>query len=347
MIKLAVIGTGGAAHGHARSFQKFHGVRLVAACDIDRPKAVAFAKKFGIPEVYDDPAELLRRADCDAVTIVTSDAAHAPVALAAAAAGKHILCEKPLALNYHEAARMTAAVARHRVINMVNFSYRNSSAIQRAHTLVAKGVIGRPLHFEASYLQSWLSSTVWGDWRKNPAFLWRLSTRHGSGGVLGDVGVHILDFAGYPVGDYRRVYCRLETFSKAKGARLGPYRLDANDSALINAELANGALGVVHTTRWASGHANSVRLRLYGDEGGLVIDLDRGGDLLELCAGEDRHKARWRTVKCPRTPNVFERFLRSIRTGVNDQPDFARGAAIQKVLDACFESSCKNQPVRI
>jgi len=78
-----------------------------------------------------------------------------------------------------------------------------------------------------------------------------------------------------------------------------------------------------------------------------VIDLDRGGDLLELCAGEDRHKARWRTVKCPRTPNVFERFLRSIRTGVNDQPDFARGAAIQKVLDACFESSCKNQPVRI
>lgn len=347
MIHLAVIGTGSMAHSQVRQFKKVRGVRVVAACDVIPKRVAAFAREFDIPGVHSDPDEVFRRSDVDAVTIVAPDGVHAPLAIAAAKAGKHILCEKPLALNAVDARRMTAAAQRRGVINMVNFSYRDNAAIQRAHALVAKGVIGRPIHFEAAYLQSWLSSTVWGDWRKTTAFLWRLSTGHGSGGVLGDVGVHLLDLVGYVTSPYRRVYCTLKTFPKARGERVGPYRLDANDSAAIVAEMENGALGVLHLTRWASGHANHVHLRLHGDEGGLFIDFDRDWNLLDLCAGENRHRARWRTIRCARTPNIYERFVRSIRTGRNDQPDFAQAAQIQAVLDACFVSDKKRRPVAV
>jgi predicted dehydrogenase len=203
------------------------------------------------------------------------------------------------------------------------------------------------LHFEASYLQSWLTSTAWGDWQTSPAWLWRLSQKHGSLGVLGDIGVHIVDFATYPAGDVKSVNCRLKTFPKAPGKRIGEYTLDANDSAVMTLELKDGAIGTIHTSRWATGHANSLRLRIYGDKGGIEIDLDESWDTLRICRGADINKAQWKTMKCGKTPHNYQRFITSIQTGNNDQPDFARGAAVQKVLDACFESDSNNAPVRV
>jgi predicted dehydrogenase len=203
---------------------------------------------------------------------------------------------------------------------------------------VQKGALGRIMHIEASYLQSWLCSKIWGDWRTSPAFLWRLSTGHGSGGVLGDIGVHILDFATFAAGDVASLNCRLRTFHKADGDKIGEYPLDANDSAVISVEMKEGALGTIHTTRWATGHGNSLRLRVYGDEGALEVDLDKSYDTLQICRGQDVDKAAWQSLTCPKTPSNFQRFIKSIRTGENDQPDFARGAQVQKMLDACFES---------
>ncbi len=330
MIKIAIVGTGGMAHSHAEAFQGIAGCRLVAACDVIRARARSFAKRYDIPAVYTDAEKMLDNVPVDAIANVTSDAAHCPISLAAIRRGKHVLCEKPLAVSYAEAKKMAAAAKRRGVINMVNFSYRNSPAIHRARALVEEGAIGRVLHLEASYLQSWLSAKYWADWRRGSAWLWRLSKAHGSGGVLGDSGVHILDLATYAAGDIKRVDCRLKTFPKAKGDKLKGYTLDANDSAVIGVELANGAIGTIHTSRWATGHANSLLLRIFGDEGAIVVDLDRSYSEVRVCRGKDIHRLKWRTLRCRRTPDIYHRFVSSIKAGENDQPDFARGPSYRK-----------------
>lgn len=230
---------------------------------------------------------------------------------------------------------------------MVNLSYRNAPAIQKAEQMVREGKLGEIVHVEASYLQSWLSSKVWGDWKTNPAWLWRLSSKHGSRGVLGDVGVHILDFATFPVGPIKSVNARLKTFTALKGKRLGDYPLDANDSALMQVEFASGALGVIHTTRWATGHPNSLNLRLHGTLGALRIDLDRSTTELDVCLGDNIHKAKWSRIKAPANPTIYQRFITAIRGGKAGVPDFARGAEIQQALDACFESDRTGGSVRL
>jgi predicted dehydrogenase len=339
MIRLAIVGTGGMANMHAEAFNKITSVKMAAVCDVDEARARSFAQRHAREAVVStDFARLLRDVPLDAVSIVTPDHLHAPLSLQALAAGKHVLCEKPLALNYPDARRMARAAARAGVVNMVNFSYRNAPAIEAAARLVASGEIGEIVHVEASYRQSWLTSNAWGDWKTNPSWLWRLSSKHGSRGVLGDVGVHILDFATYPVGPVKSVQARLKTFVKLKGRRIGKYVLDANDSALMQVEFANGALGVIHATRWATGHLNSLLLEISGTKGALRVELDRSRDTFEVCAGSDINQAKWRTLRAAPTPHIYERFIAAIRTGVAGCPDFARGAEIQKILDGCFAS---------
>jgi predicted dehydrogenase len=338
MIRIGIIGAGGMGNAQAREFGKLKGCKVVAVCDVDPKKAEALAREHGVPKTYPDVDALLAHPDLDAVSNVTPDGLHKEVALKAIAAGKHILSEKPLATNHPDADEMARAAEAAGVINMVNFSYRGAPAIQHARTLVADGKIGTVRHVDATYFQSWLSANMWGDWRTSPGWLWRLSTSHGSQGALGDIGVHILDFAGYPVGDYASVQCRLKAFDKATGNQIGDFSLDANDSALIIAEFKNGAMGTIQATRWATGYQNRLALHIFGDEGAIRVNLDTAWNVLELTSGEDIHTATWHTLQLEPTPNNYERFITSIRTGVNDQPDFRRGANIQKVLDACFES---------
>lgn len=347
MIKLAIVGTGGMANSHARHFQEIRGVKLVAACDVDQSRAADFARKYNVPKVFTSVDALLEEAGCDAVANVTPDAYHAKISLQAIAAGKHVFCEKPLATDYADAKKMAAAAKRAGVINMVNFSYRNASALQEAAKMVAAGKLGEIRHVEARYFQSWLSSNVWGEWSTTPAWLWRLSTAHGSKGVLGDVGVHILDMATFPVGKMKSIRCKLKNFKKARGNRIGPYKLDTNDSALLTVEFANGALASVTTTRYATGHPNSLFLTLHGTEGALRIDLDKSYSDLEHCLGKNRHTATWTKKTCRATPSMYARFVNSVRKGENDQPDFARGAEIQKALDACFVSNAEDRTVRL
>jgi len=339
MIKFGIIGSGGIAHWHARTFKEARGCSVEAVCDIDYSKAKEFAAKNGIPRAYCSLEEMLAENDLNAVSNATSDVAHAPTSLLAIKKGLHVFCEKPLATNYADAKKMAAATRRKKVINMVNFSYRNSSAIQRAHKMIQNGDLGDIMHFEASYLQSWLVTPTWGDWKTSSAWLWRLSTEHGSMGALGDIGVHIVDFATFATGDIKNVQCRLKTFEKIKGKRHNGYRLDANDSAVITAELKNGAMGVIHTSRWSTGYANSLNLVVSGTKGALRVDLDKSYTSLELCRGKDVDTFSWREVKCGKTPTNMKRFQTSIQTGINDQPDFDRGAVVQKVLDACITSN--------
>ncbi len=338
MIKLAIVGTGGMAKQHAESYAKIPDCQVVAVCDVDYAKAQAFAKNHSIGKAYSDLAAMLADCQFDGISNVTPDRFHKPVTLQALAAGKHVLCEKPLAVNATDALEMATAANAAGLINMVNLSYRDAPAIQHAKTLIQAGNIGAIKHVEASYLQSWLVSNQWGDWKSEDMWLWRLSSEHGSKGVLGDVGIHILDFACFPVGEASEVYCQLACFDKAPDNKIGNYTLDANDSALIQVKYANGAMGSIHTTRWASGQINSLRLRIYGDKGGLEVDLDKSLKSLQICRGDNVHNAVWETIECPATPNNYQRFVNSIKTGINDQPDFNHGAKMQTLIDGCFES---------
>lgn len=328
------------ANNHARFYQNHADSTVVAAVDIDQARVNEFCQRHQIAKAYTDVAELLEKEELDAVTIVTPDSSHAPLALQAIAAGKHVLCEKPLATCHKDAVKMAEEAAKAGVINMVNFSYRNSSAIQMAAEWCAEGRLGRIRHVEGKYLQSWLAAKDWGDWKTSPNWLWRLSTAHGSKGVLGDVGVHILDFATLPVGPIAELYATLPVLDKAPEGKMGDYTLDANDTMVVNARFANGAVGVITATRFATGHLNSVSVSIHGEKGALRIDLDKSYEMLEFCTVlEDGKTTPWQSLYTGKTPNIFERFLTAVQTGKQDMPDFARGAEIQRYLDAAEDSA--------
>jgi predicted dehydrogenase len=346
-VRLAIVGTGAMANSHALHFKKIPGCRLVGAVDIDRERVGNFCQKHDIPASFASLTELLERVEIDAVSIATPDAFHAPLSIQSLKAGKHVFCEKPLALTYPEALKMVAAARQAGKINMVNFTHRNGPVIHAAAKAVKSGLIGEIRHLEASYLQAWLSSKIWGDWRTNPAWLWRLSTRHGSQGVLGDIGVHILDYATLPAGPITSVHCRLKTFPKAPRHRLGVYTLDANDSAALTVEFKNGGLGVIHTTRFSTGHANRLFLKISGTKGALEIDTEVSTTRYRICTGANVDKAQWEEVEAPPVPTGYERFINGILTGKQDQPDFSRGAEIQKIIDACYVSDAEDKTIKL
>jgi predicted dehydrogenase len=134
------------------------------------------------------------------------------------------------------------------------------------------------------------------------------------------------------------VSCRLATFHKAEGDRIGEYVLDANDSAVMHLRLANGATGVVHASRFASGHLNDLALRIYGTKGGLEVLGNNEKSILRGSLGEDMLAGAWRDLPAPPVPTNYQRFIAAIRAGTPLLPDFARGAALQKVLDQAMAS---------
>ncbi len=341
-VRLLILGTGGMANNHAEAFAKIPGVTIVAGIDTRPAQLAAFQDKHGIAHGFASIDEALAWGQFDAVTNVTPDAAHFATTMPVLATGKHILCEKPLATNEADAGAMAAAAAKAGVVNMVNLSYRNVAALQEGARMVREGAIGTIRHFEASYLQSWLTQAAWGHWDRESQWLWRLSSKHGSKGVLGDVGIHILDFATFVAGQsVAEISCRLATFDKAPGGQIGEYVLDANDSVTMQVVLGNGALGTVAATRFASGHLNDLRLRLYGDKGGIEVSWEKNVSRLRACLEPDLQTATWTDIEAPVLATIYERFIAAIRgEGVAD-PDFARGAALQRMLDRAEQSAAR------
>ncbi len=333
-MRLVILGTGGMANSHAKNFQAIDGVEVVAAVDVDAARVNAFADLHGIERRFISLDEAIAWGSFDAATNVTPDRIHHPTTLALIAAGKHVMCEKPLAETYEKALEMTQAAEAAGIINMVNLTYRNVAPLQKAREIVLSGEIGGVKHVEASYLQSWLVSRAWGDWRTESQWLWRLSTGHGSNGVLGDIGIHILDFASYgAAADIEHVFARLKTFDKVQGGSIGDYKLDANDSFTMSVDFSNGALGVVHASRWATGHLNELRLRIYGEKGGLEISHSTEGSSLRGCLGADAETATWRTLDAGMVPTNYMRFADAVRTGIPPDPAFRHAADLQKILD--------------
>jgi predicted dehydrogenase len=337
------------ANAHAEAYAAMDGVCVVAGVDTEQANLLAFQDRHNVAHGFSSVSDALAWSEFDAVSNVTPDAVHHRTTMPLLAAGKHVLCEKPLATNHQDALQMAQAARAAGVVNMVNLTYRNVPALMHAADLVARGDIGEVRHFEASYLQSWLTQDAWGDWRTEDQWLWRLSMAHGSLGVLGDVGVHILDYATFVAGsDAEQVSCRLQTFSKADGDQIGSYKLDANDSMTMHLALKNGAIGVIHASRFASGHINDLKLRLFGTTGGLEVRFEAEESVLRACLGEDLKTGRWTKLPTLQVKTNFARFVDAIRGKTSVQPDFFRGAELQRGLDLAVASnmdSFRNQVV--
>jgi len=336
------------AQKHAELFAEIPGCQIVAGVDVAEERLEAFCETYGIGRSFTDLDEAINWGAFDAVSNVTPDAVHYSTTMKLAETGKPIFCEKPLAPSYSQALEMTEAVESRGIVNMVNLRYRGLAVMQKARELAAEGAIGEARHLEAAYLQSWLVGTHWGDWRTEERWLWRLSGAHGSRGVLGDVGIHILDFASFVAGrNPVSIHCRMKAFGKAEGNRIGAYALDANDSFVMSVEFDGGALGVIHASRWATGYANAQKLAVFGTHGALEVWFESEESGLKLCAGEDIHTQTWRAVECPPVPNTYQTFIDAVRGGAPAEPSFRRAAELQHVLDLCFESSERGEGVGV
>jgi predicted dehydrogenase len=214
--------------------------------------------------------------------------------------------------------------------------------------MVEAGEIGALRHVEAAYRQSWLVSKAWGDAMVEPQWLWRQSTAHGSTGVLGDVGIHILDFASFGAADeFASLKAELVTFPKGDDNRVGDYVLDANDSVAMVARLQSGALATVVASRFATGYINELSLSLHGTKGALKVETDGRTSRLQACLGKDVDKAVWHEVETEPVKRNARRFADALLSETNGDPSFRRAADIQKLIDAASESSASDRKVSV
>ena len=337
-MKLLILGTGAMAARHVEEFGAMNDVSVVAAVEPNANRLAAFCDTFKIPHAFHDLDAALAWNEFDAVANVTPDVAHYPTTMRLIAAGKHVFCEKPLATDYPHAREMTEEAEARGIVNMVNLTYRSAAALHTAREMVLSGHLGTIRHFEASYFQSWLVSKAWGDWHTDEKWLWRLSTAHGSKGVVGDIGIHIIDFATFAIGsDVASIAPRVRTYHKAAGDRIGAYALDANDSFVASVELQNGAIGAIEATRFATGNANELRTTIFGDKGAVAIHADSRQSSLMLCEGADIDTTTWRPVVCAPVVTTYRAFADAVVEGRTGDPPFRRAAEIQRVLDLILE----------
>jgi predicted dehydrogenase len=359
----------------ARVFDHSVVPRMVAIGGRSRDQVARAAKRLGWEGYETDWRVLVNRDDVDLVDVCTPGHSHAEISIAALEAGKHVLCEKPLANTIAEAEAMVDAAEHARangVLAMVGFNYRRVPAITLARQFVAAGRLGTIRHVRAVYLQ---------DWIVDPEFplVWRLQADQAGSGALGDLGAHIVDLAQYLIGSrISRVSALTETFvterplvapaaaqglSGASGAG-GPAaergQVTVDDAALFLARFGNGAVGSFEATRFATGRKNGLRLEINGDLGSLVFDLEALNELHFYDGAEPAAEQGFRRILVtePEHPymaawwppghligyehtftNQLHDLLTAIEQGTDPAPSFADGLQVQRVLDAVGRSA--------
>ncbi|WP_442931237.1 Gfo/Idh/MocA family protein [Micromonospora sp. NBC_00389] len=372
----------GAAHSQAwRTVNRVYDLparaRMALICGRDTAKVADAADRLGWDAYTTDWRDLINRDDIDVVDICTPGDSHAEIALAALAAGKHVLCEKPLANTVAEARAMTAAAETARaagVRSMCGFNYRRVPAVTMMRQLVADGRLGVIRHVRATYLQ---------DWIVDPQFplVWRLQKDRAGSGALGDIGAHIIDLTQFVTGQrITGVSAVTETFVKERplpagssglaatvdgggpvdgtGAATGPVTVD--DAAVFVARLDGGALATYEATRFATGRKNGLRVEINGSLGSVVFDLERLNELefydasrpsveqgfsrILVTEGEHPYMSAWwppgHIIGYEHSfTHQMRDFIEAIATGVDPAPSFADGLQVQLVLDAVTRSA--------
>jgi predicted dehydrogenase len=359
----------GAAHSQAwRTAPHVFGLplrpELTVLCGRDPAATAAAARRHGFAATETDWHALLDRDDVQLIDVCTPGDSHAEISIAALDAGKHVLCEKPLANTVAEAEAMAAAAQRARargIRAMAGFNYRRVPAIALARQLVADGRIGAIRHVRASYLQDWLA---------DPAFplTWRLQREQAGSGALGDLGSHLVDLAQHLTGQLiTGVSATSTTFITERPLVAGePGRTGAvtvDDAVAFSARLGAGTLASFEATRFAAGRKNALRIELNGAQGSLAFDLERLNELEYYDRGEDTATAGFRRVLVtePGHPylsvwwppghvlgweHTFVHQVRDLVTAIaadeDPAPSFADGLQVQRVLAAVADSAAKD-----
>ncbi len=378
-LRIGVLGCGfmGRTHSNAwgqvnHFFPREHQPVLKAAYgrEEDRDKLEKFAKAWGFESIETDWRKVIERDDIDLVDVCVPNFMHHDVVIAAAEAGKMIVCEKPLAMNSKEAEEMVVAVEKAGVPNMVSFNYRRVPAISLVKQILDEGRIGRPFHYRATYNQDY---TIGADVPQGGMALWRLDARVAGSGVTGDLLAHSIDTAEWLNGPIRRVVAATETFIKErKHADTGQVeKVSIDDACMFLALFANGSMGTFESTRYARGRKNYNTFEINGERGGVFFDLEdphilqffRYADPQTGKKIED-HLTGWQRIHVtnfehpymknywvPGTTigyehtfiNGFADFLASLEGGPKFQPDMRTAWRTQRVCDAVLESARTQQ----
>jgi predicted dehydrogenase len=363
---IGMIGYGFMGRAHSNAYRKvwnFFDLEyrpvLKAACARDAAKAKAFADKWGYESIETDWRKLLARKDIDAVDICTPNNLHREIAIAAAEAGKAILCEKPLAMNSAEGEEMCRAVEKAKVPNIVWYNYRRIPAVTFAKQLIDSGKLGKIFHYRANFLQDW---TISADLPQGGAGLWRLDVAAAGSGVTGDLLAHCIDTALWLNGGMASVTAMTETFIKERKHTLTGKveKVGIDDACAFLCRFGNGSLGLFESTRYARGHKALYTFEINGEHASIKWDLHdlhrlswfdhrtdgplRGWSSIHVTDGDHPYMGKWWV---PGLAIGYEHsfvhqvadFLEGYAKGQPVGPTFRDALETQKVCDAVLASA--------
>lgn len=369
----------GKAHSNAWSkvgmfFDPGVKIGMKAICGREESWVKESAQKFGWDSYETSWEKLVTRDDIDAVDITTPSNAHKEIAIAAAENGKHVFCEKPLALNLSDAREMLDAAVKSKIKNQVGFNYRFVPAVQLAKKFIDEGKIGKIFHFRATYLQDWII---------DPEFplVWRLNKNVAGSGSHGDLGAHLIDTARFLVGDLEKVIGMSKTFIKERPivekmiglsgkaqANAPKGEVTVDDATLFMTEFKNGALGCFEATRFAYGHKNAMSFEINGSKGSLKFEFERMNELQYFSAEDEEGTQGYRLIQCTEGihpyvsawwpaghvlgyENTFVHemyeFAQSIAKDKPTAPDFYDGFKCSQVLEAVDLSIAERQWIEV
>jgi predicted dehydrogenase len=370
-VNVGLIGGGGIARLHAIAYAgapayfapDLPPVRLRRVAETDESLARSAAERLRFEEWTTDWEALVASPDIDVVSIATPNFLHAPMAIAAAAAGKHVFCEKPLSNTAADAERMCRAAATAGIVHAVNFNYRKVPAIGFIARLVRAGRLGDVREFRAAFLQDWGNDT------RIPRS-WKFEADRAGGGSLIGVGSHLIDLARLLVGELDRVVATTEIWVRerprpASSLPFDPVRgdaelvpVDVEDTAYFLARFVGGAVGVFEISRCAPGRKNQLALEIHGSLGSVQFDYERPNEVKLYLADGDAEAAGFRTVVMGPAqdnrslvpfPGFGVGFMESVLFQVRDllqaiaggpamAPDFHDGWRAQVVVESVLES---------
>lgn len=365
-LRIGMVGYGFMGRTHSNAYRKVshffdteHQPVLKAVCARDTEKVKAFADRWGYESIESDWRKMVERKDIDAIDICTPNNLHHDIAIAAAANGKMILCEKPLSMDAAEGEKMCEAVEKAKVINTVWYNYRRVPAVTFAKQLIDSGKLGRIFHYRANFLQDW---TISADLPQGGAALWRLDAAAAGSGVTGDLLAHCIDTAIWLNGSVKNVTAMTETFIKERKHNLTGKmeKVEIDDACAFLCRFGNGSLGLFESTRYARGHKALYTFEINGEFASIKWDLHdlhrlqwfdhrdegkmRGWRSIHVTDGDHPYMSHWWV---PGLQIGYEHsfvhhvadFLQGVDKGESVGPTFRDALETQRICDAVLKSA--------
>jgi predicted dehydrogenase len=359
-LRIGLIGYGFMGRAHSNAYRKVgnffdldYQPVLKAVCARNEANAVAFAKKWGYESVETDWRRLLERNDIDAIDICTPNNTHAEISIAAAKAGKMILCEKPLSMDGPEGETMVKAVEKAKVPNMVWYNYRRVPAVTLAKRLIEEGKLGKIFHYRAKFLQDW---TISPDLPQGGAGLWRLDVKAAGSGVTGDLLAHCIDTSIWLNGSISSVTAMTETFIKKRKHTLSGKveKVGIDDACAFLARFSNGSLATFESTRYARGHKALYTFEINGEKASIAWDLHDLHRLQYFDHGDEGKLRGWRSIHVTdhggEHPYMEKWWVPGLQIGyehcfIHQVADFIEGLSKNKPASPTFRDALETQHV--